>query len=224
MLIRLAPAIAFTAIVILSSTAAAQSVSGVRGFGGGVAPLFSLVGPGNLYLDTQGTQGYVYNFGNNFESFNFRNPSTGQAWNGAMSCRGTPSTKSSRPSTSRRPACATGSSKRGRGCAATSTSSSMASRPIWGRRSPPARPSTSSRRCPAGSQSQPARCSRYASSNAPSTSNDSVRSATASPPIAQGVPSRLRPIVRGGSPTTARQPRSASRSSVVDAAASIFVA
>jgi hypothetical protein len=84
MLIRLAPAIAFTAIVILSSTAAAQSVSGVRGFGGGVAPLFSLVGPGNLYLDTQGTQGYVYNFGNNFESFNFRNPSTGQAWNGAM--------------------------------------------------------------------------------------------------------------------------------------------
>ena len=84
MLIRLAPAIAFTAIVILSSTAAAQSVSSVRGFGGGVAPLFSLVGPGNLYLDTQGTQGYVYNFGNNFESFNFRNPSTGQAWNGAM--------------------------------------------------------------------------------------------------------------------------------------------
>ncbi|MEX5216685.1 MAG: hypothetical protein AB7G68_01680 [Nitrospiraceae bacterium] len=84
MLIRLVPAIAFTAVVILSSTAAAQSVSGVRGFGGGVAPLFSLVGPGNLYLDTQGTQGYVYNFGNNFESFNFRNPSTGQAWNGAM--------------------------------------------------------------------------------------------------------------------------------------------
>jgi hypothetical protein len=84
MLIRLAPAIAFTAIVILASTAQAQSVSGVRGFGGGVAPLFNLVGPGNLYLDTQGTQGYVYNFGNDFESFNFRNPATGQAWNGAM--------------------------------------------------------------------------------------------------------------------------------------------
>jgi hypothetical protein len=64
--------------------AAAQSVSGVRGLGGGVAPLFSLVGPGNLYVDTQGTQGYIYNFGNNFESYNFRNPVTGQAWSGAM--------------------------------------------------------------------------------------------------------------------------------------------
>ena len=84
MLIRLAPTIAVTAIFILASTAAAQSVSGVRGFGGGVAPLFNLVGPGNLYLDTQGTQGYVYNFGNNFESFNFRNPTTGQAWSGAV--------------------------------------------------------------------------------------------------------------------------------------------
>jgi len=84
MWIRLVPALAFTAIVILAPTAQAQSVSGVRAFGGGVAPLFNLVGPGNLYLDTQGTQGYVYNFGNNFESFNFRNPATGQAWNGAM--------------------------------------------------------------------------------------------------------------------------------------------
>lgn len=66
-------------------TAAAQSVSGVRAFGGGVAPLFGLVGPGNLYLDTQGTQGYVYNFvGNNFESYSFRNPTTGQAWSGAL--------------------------------------------------------------------------------------------------------------------------------------------
>jgi hypothetical protein len=62
----------------------AQSVSGVRGLGGGVAPLFSLVGPGNLYIDNQGTQGYIYNFGNNFESYNFRNPTTGQAWSGAM--------------------------------------------------------------------------------------------------------------------------------------------
>ena len=64
--------------------AKAQSVSGVRGLGGGVAPLFSLVGPGNLYIDNQGTQGYIYNFGNNFESYNFRNPTTGQAWSGAM--------------------------------------------------------------------------------------------------------------------------------------------
>ncbi|MCE7979219.1 MAG: hypothetical protein DYH03_19415 [Nitrospira sp. NTP1] len=60
------------------SSAAAQSVSGVRGFNGGVAPLFNLAGPGNLYIDNQGTQGFIYNFGNNFESYNFRNPTTGQ--------------------------------------------------------------------------------------------------------------------------------------------------
>lgn len=64
--------------------ASAQSVSGVRAFGGGVAPLFGLVGPGNLYLDNQGTQGYMYTPGNNFESYNFRNPSTGQFWTGAV--------------------------------------------------------------------------------------------------------------------------------------------
>jgi hypothetical protein len=62
----------------------AQSVSGVRSFDGGVAPLFNLVGPGNLYLDNQGTQGYLYTPGQNFESFNFRNPTTGQAWSGAV--------------------------------------------------------------------------------------------------------------------------------------------
>ena len=62
----------------------AQSVSGVRSFDGGVAPLFGLVGPGNLYLDNQGTQGYLYTPGQNFESYNFRNPTTGQAWSGAV--------------------------------------------------------------------------------------------------------------------------------------------
>ena len=46
--------------------------------------MFGLVGPGNLYLDAQGTQGYIYNFGNNFQSFNFNDPSSGQAWSGAM--------------------------------------------------------------------------------------------------------------------------------------------
>lgn len=62
----------------------AQTVSGVRAFGGGVGPLFNLVGPGNLYLDNQGTQGYLYTPGTNFESYNFRNPSTGQFWTGAL--------------------------------------------------------------------------------------------------------------------------------------------
>ena len=72
------------ATMVCASPVAAQSVSGVRGFNGGVAPLFNLAGPGNLYVDTQGTQGFIYNFGNNFESYNFRNPTTGQAWSGAM--------------------------------------------------------------------------------------------------------------------------------------------
>jgi hypothetical protein len=61
----------------------AQTVSGVRAFGGGVGPLFSLVGPGNLYVDNQGTQGFMYTTGT-FESFNFRNPVTGQHWAGAL--------------------------------------------------------------------------------------------------------------------------------------------
>ncbi|WP_447979655.1 hypothetical protein [Candidatus Nitrospira bockiana] len=63
---------------------ASAQVSGVRAFGGGVGPLFGLVGPGNLYLDNQGTQGYMYTPGTNFESYNFRNPTTGQAWSGAI--------------------------------------------------------------------------------------------------------------------------------------------
>lgn len=71
-------------ILLSPSIAVAQSVSGVRGLGGGVAPLFGLVGAGNLYVDNQGTQGYIYNFGNNFQSYNFHNPATGQAWSGAM--------------------------------------------------------------------------------------------------------------------------------------------
>jgi hypothetical protein len=76
--------LAASAIFADEQSASAQSVSGVRGFDGGVAPLFSLVGPGNLYLDNQGTQGYLYTPGNNFESFNFRNPTTGLAWSGAV--------------------------------------------------------------------------------------------------------------------------------------------
>ncbi|HXF93879.1 MAG TPA: hypothetical protein VNK46_14090 [Nitrospiraceae bacterium] len=68
--------------------AKAQTVSGVRSFDGGVGVLFSLTGPGSLYLDNQGTQGYLYNPGNNFQSFNFRNPTTGQAWSGAVTTLG----------------------------------------------------------------------------------------------------------------------------------------
>jgi hypothetical protein len=72
----------------LSSQALGQSISSVRSFDGGVAPLFKLPGPGSLYLDNQGTQGFLYNPGNNFQSFSFRNPTTGQAWSGAVSTLG----------------------------------------------------------------------------------------------------------------------------------------
>ncbi|HEV8327287.1 MAG TPA: hypothetical protein VGQ08_07360 [Nitrospiraceae bacterium] len=61
-----------------------QSISSVRSFDGGVAPLFTLPGPGSLYIDNQGTQGFLYNPGNNFQSFSFLNPTTGQAWSGAV--------------------------------------------------------------------------------------------------------------------------------------------
>lgn len=65
-----------------------QSISSVRAFNGGVAPLFTLPGPGSLYLDNQGTQGFLYNPGNNSQSFSFRNPTTGQAWSGAVTTLG----------------------------------------------------------------------------------------------------------------------------------------
>ena len=67
-----------------SGPALAQSVSGVRSFDGGVGPLFNLTGPANLYLDGQGTQGYLYTPGGNMETYSFRNPTTGQAWSGAV--------------------------------------------------------------------------------------------------------------------------------------------
>jgi hypothetical protein len=65
-----------------------QTISSVRSFNGGVTPLFSLSGAGNLYIDNQGTQGLMYAPGNNFESYSFRNPTTGQAWSGAVTTLG----------------------------------------------------------------------------------------------------------------------------------------
>lgn len=73
------------ALPSLTSQVWSQStISSVRSFDGGVAPLFDLPGIGSLYLDNQGTQGFLYNPGNNFQSFSFRNPTTGQAWSGAV--------------------------------------------------------------------------------------------------------------------------------------------
>lgn len=71
------------ALAVADGPAWAQSVSGVRGMSGGVGALFSLTGPGNLYADNQGNQGYMYSAGNNFESFNFR-LANGQANIGGM--------------------------------------------------------------------------------------------------------------------------------------------
>jgi hypothetical protein len=71
----------------VESPAWAQSVSGVRGFNGGVAPLVRFPG-GSLYIDNQGTQGFLYTPGQNFQTFSFRNPTTGQAWSGAVGTMG----------------------------------------------------------------------------------------------------------------------------------------
>jgi hypothetical protein len=66
--------------------ALAQSLSGAssgQSLAGGVAPQFKF-GGGTLYIDNQGTQGFLYTPGQNFESYSFRNPTTGQAWSGAI--------------------------------------------------------------------------------------------------------------------------------------------
>lgn len=74
----------FVVCLMFPSPSTAQSISSVRSFNGGVAPLFNLTGPANLYLDSQGTQGFLSTPGSNFESYSFRNPTTGQAWSGAI--------------------------------------------------------------------------------------------------------------------------------------------
>jgi hypothetical protein len=71
------------AILSADVAAWAQSASGVRSFAGGVAPMLKLPG-GSLYIDNQGTQGLIYAPGPNMETYNFRNPTTGQAWSGAI--------------------------------------------------------------------------------------------------------------------------------------------
>ena len=72
----------------LDSRVWGQSSSSVRSFDGGVTPLFRGPGIGSLYIDNQGTQGFLYNPGNNFQSYSFRNPTTGQAWSGALTTLG----------------------------------------------------------------------------------------------------------------------------------------
>lgn len=76
------------ALPSLNSQAWGQSISSVRSSDGQVTPLFKLPGLGSLYIDHQGTQGFLYNPGNNFQSYSFRNPTTGQAWSGAVTTFG----------------------------------------------------------------------------------------------------------------------------------------
>jgi len=77
-----------SALPLLIPQAWGQSITSVRSFAGGVSPLIRGPGLGSLYLDNQGTQGFLYNPGNNFQSYSFRNPTTGQAWSGAVSTLG----------------------------------------------------------------------------------------------------------------------------------------
>ncbi len=70
-------------LIALSSPAWGQAVSGVRGINGGVAALHNLTGPtGSLYIDAQGTQGYLYSAGT-FQSYNFQ-ASNVPVWSGSM--------------------------------------------------------------------------------------------------------------------------------------------
>lgn len=70
-------------LLLFHASAWGQTVSGVRGINGGVGALHNLTGPeGSLYIDGQGTQGYLNNAGT-FESYTFRIP-YGPAWSGSM--------------------------------------------------------------------------------------------------------------------------------------------
>jgi hypothetical protein len=70
-------------LLLVDANAWGQDVQGVRGMVGGVGVLHELPGSGGrLYLDSQGSQGYMYS-GGTFESYNFRIPN-GPAWSGSM--------------------------------------------------------------------------------------------------------------------------------------------
>lgn len=79
-------ALGFAAVWCPSLAPASAQVSGARSFDGGVGPLFNLVGPGSLYLDSTGTQGYIYS-SQSFQTYSFRSPA-GQAWSGAQGTLG----------------------------------------------------------------------------------------------------------------------------------------
>jgi hypothetical protein len=68
-----------------------QAVSGIRGVNGGVGALYNLPGStSSLYIDGQGTQGFLSNpagAGGAFESYIFKTPN-GPTWIGSMTTLG----------------------------------------------------------------------------------------------------------------------------------------
>lgn len=69
---------------LAQNVSASSGASSVRSFDGGIGNLFRL-GGGSVYVDQQGTQGFLFFPGQSFvQSYNFRNPTTGQAWSGAV--------------------------------------------------------------------------------------------------------------------------------------------
>ncbi len=68
---------------LAQNVSAGSTTSTVRSFDGGLGNLFRF-GGGSLYIDRQGTQGFLYFPGQYFQTYNFRNPTTGQAWSGAV--------------------------------------------------------------------------------------------------------------------------------------------
>jgi hypothetical protein len=73
-------------VLFAQTSAMSQSLSGAssgQSLAGGVSPQFKF-GGGTLYIDNQGTQGFLYTPGQHFQSYSFRNPTTGQAWSGAV--------------------------------------------------------------------------------------------------------------------------------------------
>lgn len=70
-------------VVLIHTPTWGQTVSGVRGISGGVGVLANLTGfSGNLYIDNNGNQGYIYTFGT-FETYNFRTAG-GPQWSGGQ--------------------------------------------------------------------------------------------------------------------------------------------
>jgi hypothetical protein len=84
--------LSLSVVIVLSHAPVwGQAVSGVRGVNGGVGALNNLPGStSSLYIDGQGTQGFLSNpagAGGAFESYIFKTPN-GPAWIGSMTTLG----------------------------------------------------------------------------------------------------------------------------------------